>query len=48
MKLKTPTKVLENKQPNSDSGKTFGQRMADKMTARIGSWAFLTAQSLQL
>lgn len=24
---------------------TFGQRLADKMTAKIGSWAFLTVQS---
>ncbi len=45
MKLKTPAKVLETKQPESKSGTTSGQWMADRMTAKIGSWAFLTAQS---
>lgn len=42
MKLKN----TQNKLPQqTDSESSFGQRLADKMTARIGSWAFLTAQS---
>lgn len=49
MKLKNIPKSYcpQNKLPqqNSDSESSFGQRLADKMTAQIGSWAFLTAQS---
>lgn len=32
-------------QQESNSEETFGQRLADSMTAKIGSWAFLTVQS---
>lgn len=45
MKLNTSTKIVEIKQPESKSELTFSQRLADSMTAKIGSWAFLTAQS---
>lgn len=49
MKLKNTPKISQrpqNKLPQqADSESSFGQRLADKMTAQIGSWAFLTAQS---
>lgn len=32
-------------QPESQARSTIGQRLADSMTAKIGSWAFLTVQS---
>jgi uncharacterized membrane protein len=32
-------------QQKSNSEETLGQRLADSMTAKIGSWAFLTVQS---
>lgn len=49
MKLKNTPKISQrpqNKLPQQiNSESSFGQRLADKMTAQIGSWAFLTAQS---
>ena len=44
---KTQQRVQDGllEQQKSKSEETLGQRLADSMTAKIGSWAFLTVQS---
>jgi uncharacterized membrane protein len=42
---KTIVELPQTEQPQTPDQSTFGQRLADAMAAKVGSWSFLTVQT---